>query len=83
MADDWRLNKGLGFLVATLYALLPADWMVYGPFRQPDGLWGVGCRPTNGPVEAGCVAVNRDLAVAFRLLADKIRARHFPPRLPN
>ena len=83
MADDWRLENGLASLLAKLYTLLLADWTTYGPFRQRDGLWGVGCRPTNGPVEAGCGAVNRDLAVAFRLLADKIRARHLPPGLSN
>jgi hypothetical protein len=33
--------------------------------------------------EAGCVAANRDLGTAFRLLADAIRARHLPPGRSN
>ena len=83
MDDDWRIDNGLSSLRARIYALLPAGWMFYGPTRLRDGTWRVGCRPTNGPVEAGCVAANRDLGTAFRLLADAIRARHLPPGLSN
>jgi hypothetical protein len=83
MDDDWRIDNGLSSLRARIYALLPPGWTFYGPSRLHDGTWRVGCRPTNGPVEAGCVAANRDLGTAFRLLADAIRARHLPPGLSN
>ena len=69
MDDDWRIDNGLTSMRAKIYALLPADWLFYGPIEQGDGTWKVGCRPTNGPVEAGRSAVHRDLASAFRLLA--------------
>jgi hypothetical protein len=83
MDEDWRTENGLASLRAKIYTILPADWMFYGPIKGRDGSWGVGGRPTNGPVEAGCFAVHRDLGSAFRLLADAIRARHLPPGLSN
>jgi hypothetical protein len=83
MDDDWRIDNGLTALRARIYALLPADWAFYGPTRLRDGTWQVGCRPTRGPVEAGCVAANRDVGTAFRLLAEAIRARDLPRRLIN
>jgi hypothetical protein len=83
MHDDWRTENGLASLRAKIYTILPADWMFYGPIKGRDGSWGVGGRPTNGPVEAGRFAVHRDLGSAFRLLADAIRARHLPPGLSN
>ena len=83
MDEDWPTENGPASLRTKIYAILPADWMFYGPIKGRDGSWGVGCRPTNGPVEAGCFAVHRDLGSAFRLLADAIRARHLPPGLSN
>jgi hypothetical protein len=81
--DDWRIGEGLTPLRARIYALLPADWMLYGPIRLRDGTWKVGCRPPNGPVDAGCTSIHRDLGTAFRLLAAAIRERHLPPGLSN
>ena len=83
MDDDWRTDNGLTSLRAKIHALLPAGWTSYGPTRLRDGTWQVGCRPPNGPVEAGCIAANRDLAMAFRLLAGEIHGRRLSPGLSN
>ena len=80
------IGDGLAPMRAKIYALLPGDWMLFGPARRGNGEWAVGVW-TLAPRQAGEIsrieATNANLVMAFWELADRIREARLTPGAPR